>query len=235
VNWVESRVKSALEWVNGTLFGDLSRRSREHKVSLLRERFRPEGGTRILDLGSEVDRGQGQILELFAERSRITAANLRLPHLRRISGSYARVQCCAANALQLPFADKSFDLVYSNAVIEHVGGFEQQRAMAREVMRVGRNWFITTPNRWYPFEFHMRLPLVSWLPAPQMKQVGALCSYSHVERRYKSGIQQQIRLITRGELGELFPASRVVALRVTFWPETLVALGGTDLGGGSTH
>jgi hypothetical protein len=36
--------------------------------------------------------------------------------------------------------------------------------MAAEIMRVGKKWFITTPNRWFPFEFHLRLPVVSWLP-----------------------------------------------------------------------
>jgi SAM-dependent methyltransferase len=69
-----------------------------------------------------------------------------------------------ADGLSLPFADKSFDLVVSFAVIEHVGSREQQTAFVRELMRVGKTCCITTPNRWYPVEFHSILPLVHWLP-----------------------------------------------------------------------
>jgi len=57
------------------------------------------------------------------------------------------------DALDLRWPDKYFDAVYSNAAIEHVGDFDSQKRMAAEVMRVGKRWFVTTPNRWYPFEF----------------------------------------------------------------------------------
>ena len=60
--------------------------------------------------------------------------------------------------------DGAFDVVYSNAVIEHVGGRERQRRFVREALRVGRRVFLTTPNRWFPVEVHTRLPLVHWLP-----------------------------------------------------------------------
>ncbi len=58
----------------------------------------------------------------------------------------------------------SFDVVFSNAVIEHVGDRERQEALVREALRVGRRVFVTTPNRWFPIEVHTRLPFVHWLP-----------------------------------------------------------------------
>ena len=66
----------------------------------------------------------------------------------------------------MPFADGEFDIVFSNAVIEHVGGREQQRRFVEESLRVARRAFVTTPNRWFPVEVHTRLPLVHWLPGP---------------------------------------------------------------------
>ncbi len=214
-------------WLNQGLFSRLSSASRAGKIEMLRKRFSLQEGATVLDLGSQVD--NGQILEMRAGHGRVVAMNLMPEHLRRIGEQFPSAERCVGNALHLPFPDQTFDLVYSNAVIEHVGSFEDQKAMAREVMRVGRNWFIATPNRWFPFEFHMRLPLVSWLPAPQMKRVGKLCSYSHQERRYRSGIEQQIRLMTSAEMKQLFPSSEVVALRITAWPETLIAVGGADV------
>src|SRR5258708_36283254 len=70
-----------------------------------------------------------------------------------------------ADGLRLPFRDQAFDVVHSSAVIEHVGSLAGQCAFVGECCRVARRAvFITTPNRWFPVEFHTVLPLVHWLP-----------------------------------------------------------------------
>jgi ubiquinone/menaquinone biosynthesis C-methylase UbiE len=60
----------------------------------------------------------------------------------------------AADGINLPFRDGAFDLVFSNAVIEHVGGEAAQRSFVAEHERVGQHWIITTPNRLFPVEAH---------------------------------------------------------------------------------
>jgi SAM-dependent methyltransferase len=60
------------------------------------------------------------------------------------------------DACALPFADGEFDIVFSNAVIEHVGDRERQRQLVSEALRVGRRIFITTPNCRFPIEVHTR-------------------------------------------------------------------------------
>ena len=132
------------------------------------------------------------------------------------------------DACDLPWADKSFDIVYSNAVIEHVGDFARQQRMAREIARVGKSWFVTTPNRWYPYEFHLRLPFVTWLPFHGYRWAGAFLAYNHLSRRYRFTLSPRevgFRLLSCRELKMCFPDSRVLKLRVTFWPETLLAIG----------
>ena len=72
------------------------------------------------------------------------------------------IQGCA---LDLPFNDNIFDIVYSHAVIEHVGNIQNQIKMIREAVRVAKkSVWITTPNRWYPIELHTGLPLIHWMP-----------------------------------------------------------------------
>jgi SAM-dependent methyltransferase len=63
-----------------------------------------------------------------------------------------------------PFADKEFDIVFSSAVLEHVGNREDQRLFVEECLRVGKKVFLTTPNRYFPVEMHTFMPLIHWLP-----------------------------------------------------------------------
>jgi hypothetical protein len=67
-----------------------------------------------------------------------------------------------ADGRKLPFADGSFDLVYANAVIEHVGDREDQQRFVAELARVGRRWIITTPNRYFPIEAHTHTLVTHW-------------------------------------------------------------------------
>ena len=62
-----------------------------------------------------------------------------------------------ADGRDLPFRTHEFDLVFSNAVIEHVGDKTDQNDFLRETDRVGRNWIVTTPNRLFPVESHTQV------------------------------------------------------------------------------
>ena len=74
--------------------------------------------------------------------------------------------------MQLPFRDRSFDVVHSSAVLEHVGNFDNQVRLISECIRVAnRALFMTTPNRWFPVEFHTVLPLVHWLPKSYFRTI----------------------------------------------------------------
>lgn len=211
------------------LFQRLSTRSRRIKMEMLQRYVPLRGDERILDIGSQVDVQSRQILERIEDKRRIVAANLMPEHLVNIRTAYPGICTVQTDARLLPFGDQAFDLVYSNAVIEHVGGFEDQRRMADEVRRVGKRWFLTTPNRWYPFEFHARMPFLSWLPPRLMHKVARVWAYNHVLRRYRPGNDySDVHLMTARQLRQLFPDSLVLKPRVTFWPETLVVVGPVD-------
>jgi SAM-dependent methyltransferase len=153
----------------------ISLRSRRRKLALFLELIRPDPSTTVLDVGvDEVSLGEsggesGCTTHNFLEErypwpERLTA--LGLHDGTRFRARYPRIEYVQGDACALPFADAAFDVVYSNAVIEHVGGHERQQAFVRESLRVGRRVFLTTPNRWFPIEVHTRLPLVHWLPQP---------------------------------------------------------------------
>jgi hypothetical protein len=57
------------------------------------------------------------------------------------------------------------DLVISSATIEHVGNMKNQIKMIENIIKLSKKYFIiTTPNRFYPIDFHTKLPLIHWLP-----------------------------------------------------------------------
>jgi len=61
--------------------------------------------------------------------------------------------------------ENSFDIVHSNATLEHVGSYNNQILFVRELIRISKEYvFLQTPNRYYPIDFHTILPFIHWLP-----------------------------------------------------------------------
>jgi len=90
--------------------------------------------------------------------------------LDRFAAAFPEVTAVRADGRELPFADGEFELGFSNAVVEHVGGGRDgQRRFVAELCRVARRVFVTTPNRFFPVDPHTLLPFVHWLPAGTMR------------------------------------------------------------------
>jgi SAM-dependent methyltransferase len=127
------------------------------------------------------------------------------------------------------FAPGAFDVVFSNSVIEHVGGFDDQRRMAAEVRRVGKRYFVQTPNRWFPIEPHFLLPYFQFYPQPlqvALTQHFALGWYPRIPEREQAMRHVELhRLLTAGELRSLFPDARIHRERFAGLTKSLIAIG----------
>jgi SAM-dependent methyltransferase len=118
---------------------------------------------RILDVGVSDEEGpETNMLEKrYPWPSNIVCAGLGAGRqLRAMYPAISYVQISASKPL--PFRDKVFDIVWCNAVLEHVGGKMERVGFLREIVRVARSAFITVPNRWFPFEQHTGVPLLHW-------------------------------------------------------------------------
>ena len=127
----------------------------------------------ILDVGVTSDRTceHSNYLEAwYPHRAQITAAGI--DEVSFLSALYPGVVVVRADGRRLPFADGTFDFVHSSAVVEHVGSRENQTLFMHELWRIARKGiFLTTPNRWFPIEFHTSLPLLHWLPPPVFRRI----------------------------------------------------------------
>ena len=191
----------------------ISLRSRRRKLRLFLEELRPTAETTVLDVGTDaLGFGEGDgcgtlnfFEELYPWPEGITALGLHDGagfRARHPGIPYVQGDACA-----LPFADGAFDIVFSNAVIEHVGGRERQRQLVAEALRVGRRVFLTTPNRLFPIEVHTRLPLGHWLPQGLAHRV-----YDATDK----GFAKDLDLLSRRSLASLFPGRvRIVDLGLT--------------------
>lgn len=125
----------------------------------IQEFFGDEQQITILDLGGTCEFWKADHTTI-KNRAIITIVNLALektaePNFISIIG----------DARHLPqFKDKEYDIVFSNSVIEHVGDFEEQKLMANEIMRIGKYFFIQTPNCNFPIETHFLFPFFQFLP-----------------------------------------------------------------------
>ena len=146
----------------------VSLRSRERKLRLFLDLFRPGPETTVVDVGvTDAPFGNGSsdnfFEALYPWPDRITAVGHT--GLDRFAAAFPRVTVVQSDGRDLPFADGAFDLGFSNAVVEHVaGGRDGQRQFVGELCRVAGRVFVTTPNRWFPLDPHTLVPFAHWLP-----------------------------------------------------------------------
>jgi hypothetical protein len=139
--------------------------ARRRVFDLFMQKMQPKPGDRILDIGTSDDTGvESNMLEqLYPHRANLTCASLTDGGL--ILAAYPGVRHVKIAAGEpLPFKDNEFDIVHSNAVLEHVGSQKQQGKFIVEMCRVAPRRFLAVPNRGFPIESHTCLPLIHYLP-----------------------------------------------------------------------
>ena len=103
----------------------------------------------------------------------------------------------------LPFKDREFDIVFSNAVLEHVGSRDAQARFVAELRRVSKALFITTPNRWFPFEHHTGLPFLHYLPPALFRALIRNTRYRHWAD------EANLNILTVPGMAKLFPGAGI--------------------------
>jgi len=179
--------------------------------------------TRILDVG-----GTEYNWLLLDEPPRVTLINLTRDVAPPSRGSF---QTLGGDGRYLPFADQSFDLVFSNSVIEHVGGRDEQLLFAREIARVGRSYWVQTPDRGFPVEPHLLTPGLHYLPRDLRRALAReFTVWNMVERptpdRWEFYIRHcidEMRLLNAAELAELFPGAAIHHERLCGLSRALIA------------
>lgn len=181
---------------------------RRPRMQMFAELFGVGEDTRVLDVGGAPDNwAWGR------PRPRVTTLNLA-------SGDVW------GDGRRLPFRDDSFDIVFSNSTIEHVGDIDDQVAFACEIMRVGRGFFVQTPNRYFPVEPHFLTPFVQFLPPKaRVRMSRNLTVWGLVTRPSPEAVASTgaINLLSERDLRIMFFPAAVVRERFLGVTKSLVA------------
>jgi SAM-dependent methyltransferase len=143
-------------------FGNkISAYNRRRKWRIFLEKIKPSSKTVILDVGFSEE--EYRITDNYLEKHylyphNITALGIDVP--KKFIERYPQVQAVQYDGRKFPFKDQEFNVCWSNAVIEHVGNKDEQILFLKEIKRVAKVAFITTPNKHFPFEVHTGAPLI---------------------------------------------------------------------------
>jgi len=186
----------------------LSVRAREKMFARFMDVMHPSRKASVLDVGvtSDTSRPESNYFErLYPWKNSITCVGTEDgSHLARFGVKFIPVRPGG----RLPFRDNEFDVAFSSATIEHVGGFIEQEMFIAEISRVSRSLFITTPNRWCPMEFHTSIPLIHMLPRCIHRTV-----LSAIGMKYWSN-EWNLNLLSKSDLFRIHPALTVEPISI---------------------
>ena len=180
----------------------------------------------VVDLGVTSDQSYSHsnyLEQWYACKDRITACGV--DDAGFLEQLHPGLKFVRADCRDLPFGDREFDFVHSSAVLEHVGSRSQQTTFLREAWRVARRGiFITTPNRWFPIEFHTVMPFAHWLPAAAFRK---LCRMRGLDF---FASEENLNLLSAAELKRLAAEAgieniRVESVKLGGWPSNLLLSG----------
>lgn len=197
---------------------------RAKRMKMFFEALSINSHTKILDVGGNPFIWQIAVEHGLPAIDQITVLNVYEDDSANLP---ANVRWVVGDGCKLPFADGEFDVVFSNSVIEHLGVHDSQVSFANEVRRVGKNYWIQTPDPRFFIEPHYLSPFIHWLPVERQRKVarhgttwGLLTqpSQEEIDARLK-----EIRLIPPREFKEMFSDAEIVNERWIGMPKSLVA------------
>ncbi len=203
------------------------RLARKQRASIFLSFFSINKSTTILDLGSEDGSFIHEVLKGVAYKpENIYIADIDKSAIERGARDYGFTPLEISEEGPLPFDDMYFDIVHCSSVIEHVTvpkqttlsiksgcefkrlAYHHQKMFANEIRRVGKGFFVQTPNRWFLFESHTWLPFVGWFPRRVLMATINISNKLWIKKTCPDFL-----LLDKREFSELFPDAEIIPER----------------------
>ena len=147
----------------------------------------------------------------------VDVLNIHEFHFDPAEAPHHKIQPVMGNGCDLVYPDDSYEIVFSNSVIEHVGTWENQLSFAKEMRRVGKRLWIQTPAFEFFIEPHYIAPFLHWLPRNVRRhflRYFTIWGWSHKPNKQQvNEMLEEIRLISYSEMRKLFPDCDIIKER----------------------
>jgi hypothetical protein len=198
--------------------GSFTHRFRQNRNEEFKRRFPNLADMRVLDLGGTAV--SWRVLDL--RPGRVTIVNLG-----HADGPYEPwMDVVHADACTGGFG--KYDLVFSNSLLEHLGGHARRRQFVDVVQESASSWWIQTPYRYFPIEPHWLFPGFQFLPFRARLLVCQHWSTLHEparkDRAEAAELVASTELISATEMRAYFPEGEIWYDRVAGLPKSLVAI-----------
>lgn len=177
----------------------------------------PTPDLKVLDIG-----GTGQTWSNESEGGQFPVTLVNIRSDGRVDGG--RFTAVQGDGKVLPFPSDTFDIAFSNSVIEHVGTWDDQQAFANEARRVARRLWIQTPARSFPIEAHLLAPYIQYLPRSLQHRVVRWTPRGLMQPDVVHEIVDEVRLLTYREFQQLFPDCRILRERFLGLTKSYIAV-----------
>jgi hypothetical protein len=205
-----------------------SEKSRKNRAAIFRDSFLLDKNTKILDLGSEAGVNIYTTLQgTPVKPENVYIADIDSSLINKGASAFGFVPVLICESNRLPFKDDFFDIVYCSSVIEHVTvpkrkvwslcsgkkfkeiSLNRQKLFANEIRRVGKQYFVQTPNKHFLVESHTWLPFFSWLPRRVLVPALRLTNMFWVKKT-----SPDWHLLDRDKMSDLFCEANIVSEKI---------------------
>lgn len=198
---------------------------RRKRINLFYQMFEIKPSTKLLDIGG------GLNFWLLAKEEGFPTHDVTIVNLSPLPADTDlpnHIHWIVADGTSLPFDDFTFDIAFSNSVIEHVGDHASQAQFADQVRRVATKYFVQTPSRDFPIEPHLLAPFIHWFPKKvQRLLVRNFTVWGLAARPTPEECEEllnELKLLNHKELHSFFPDSTIQIERFLGIPKSIVAV-----------
>lgn len=207
-----------------TLYRSIFKIWRRQRFHLFLRLMKPNPSDTLLDVGGY----PGFWTPYPQVVKQIDSLNLHEVHWSGEEAPDHRIRLLIGDGCDLPMPDKSYDIGFSNSVIEHVGSWDRQQRFASEIRRVAKALWVQTPAYECPIEPHYIAPFIHYFPPSFRAKIARWCTlWGWIERPNREQIDAMVetRLLRKSEMRELFPDCEILTERM-FWilPKAYIAV-----------
>ena len=199
--------------------GSFTHRMRQQRLEEFKRRFPDLADMRVLDLG-----GTAVSWSVLGLRpASVTVVNLDHDGKGTCEPwmEIVHADACAGGFGQ-------FDLVFSNSLMEHLGGHARRQQFANVVRESAPAWWVQTPYRYFPIEPHWVFPGFQFLPFRMRVLICQHWSMLHMpackDAAEAADLVASTELISGTEMRTYFPNSEIWFERIAGIPKSLVAI-----------